>query len=241
MARILNLHPQIAIGLERYKHYIRWHNRWRLSPRLFHASRFLNIRPSESNLLPEGAPVIDTWYHELADKLAAGNLRWLGDKVPHYYSVWSTLLRRFPGCQLVCVIRDPVEIARSWENRARNSHDPWPSTNDHRRAPEEFNRMLGCLSDMQEAAGAQLKLVDYGSLVGRDPTPLRLLLNSLGLDLPERMAVQIRKLHDRHRSRPTKGATDLNERQQKWVLDRVDQSKLASIKSCLDDGVWLSS
>ncbi|NEP86465.1 MAG: sulfotransferase [Okeania sp. SIO2C2] len=53
ITKLLNAHPLIAIGVERYKHYAKQDLIHKLSPALFKLSVFFDIREEQTNINPQ--------------------------------------------------------------------------------------------------------------------------------------------------------------------------------------------
>ncbi|GJM10540.1 MAG: hypothetical protein DHS20C11_28160 [Lysobacteraceae bacterium] len=238
LARLLNFHPQIAIGLERYKRYVAWGHRWKIRPRLFEPSAFLQVRHQQTNLLPQSSPVANNWYARLQTKLDAGQVQWVGDKVPNYYTIWRLLVRRFPHIRVLFILRDPVDVASSWQRRARNPKDRWPSHNDFSKTASEYNAMLRAILAMQQHASDKLLVVDYAHVFSEQRT-LAALLQQIKLELTPNMAKKARDLNQHYSNAPNKTNSQnaLTTDQQHAVRQAVDIAALNAIKSRMIDGV----
>lgn len=128
-ADLLNLHPQIVVGVERFKHLaLRQASNPQFTPEVFTKSRFFDFRPDDTNIVRS----YDAEKYESA--------LWVGDKVPRYYRHARTIFDRFPGAVMFYIVRGPHAVARSWNERSKNPGDSWPETNNYVRAVEEWNR-----------------------------------------------------------------------------------------------------
>jgi hypothetical protein len=135
LARTLNRHPQISVGIERYKAKLDTSNV--LTPDLFKKDRFFDVKAG------------DTFYDDLATMPANPKsdeyreTNFLGDKIPRLYRHFDMLLNNFQNVRVLFIIRSPMAIAASWEARAKNNDDYWwPGERDAISSIEEWNTSL---------------------------------------------------------------------------------------------------
>jgi hypothetical protein len=116
LGRLLNQHPAVALGLERYR-YLFGRRLGEFHPSLFAPPRFLDIR-AEDGINPNT---------HLAGKFAPGlQMRVVGDKIPYLYRRFPHVRQAFPKARVLAIFRDPADVARSWQQRADNPADSWP-------------------------------------------------------------------------------------------------------------------
>ena len=138
LAEVLVAHPEIALGIERYK---------RLYPRddqpvtadLFSEQRFFDFSDELTNLTPEQAPEWAGHYGAMHAKWPTA--RYVGDKMVaiRLQHVWESL----PEARFVCIVRDLEPVAASWQARAADPDDlGWSADADARKAVSAWNRSL---------------------------------------------------------------------------------------------------
>ena len=159
-------------------------------------------------MIPEAEKGYSIWPEneaELRRKWNSPGLAYVGDKAPFYIRQLPHLRDTFPGCKLVVLLRDPVSVADSYERRAEDPDDHWPSENDHKVAIEHWNQSIEDLNDYLVRFGLQdLFIVDYQTFYSGDQTYLRSLYRFLELDTSqfvERQFIEATRDSDR-RSAP---------------------------------------
>jgi hypothetical protein len=130
LALLLNRHPDIAIGIERFIHLAL---RRQMSPALFNPERFCRIQPG------------DTHYSAFTSTMAAVGLPFrvntasiIGDKVPRYFDVYDHMHSAFPGARFLFIVRDIRDVAASYKRRLLNGS--W--ARDVSTAVAEWNRSI---------------------------------------------------------------------------------------------------
>lgn len=151
---LLNLHPVVALGIERYK-YIAIGKRGReFLPELFEKTRFLDIRADDTNT--------QIYNRHLAQKYASRHtVEMIGDKIPRLYRRLARLRATFPEAYFVVIFRDPVDVALSWQTRADSPRDAWPTENGAVKALVEWLDCVNIIADAQAVCGEKLIIVDY--------------------------------------------------------------------------------
>jgi hypothetical protein len=182
ITKLLNHHPSIAIGIERYKNV----PSEQLVPSVFTKERFFDFRPTDTNVS------FVKHYTRLAKKF--DNVSWVGDKVPRYYTKYDLLLRNFPNCKIGYMLRHIHPLASSWNVRADEPTDSWPLANDYRRAVEDWNTSIGLTLRFLERYPDQLFVVEYERLFSGDEDVLQAVFNELGITVPDATVVYFRKL-----------------------------------------------
>ena len=134
VGRLLNQHPDIAVGIERFSQLCAAR---RLTAGHFEETRFFDLQPG------------DTWYTSLdrfdrdyaavRPKYAAA--RYVGDIFPRGFQHLDHLGALFPDIRIVFCFQDPLEVANFFEERRRGGID-WPPDRDHRAAVDFWNRSV---------------------------------------------------------------------------------------------------
>jgi hypothetical protein len=172
LGRLLNGHPQIALGIERY--VIRADRPEFIDPSLFERERFFTLKKG------------DTWITDLdAVSPEYGLLRerwdtatYLGDKIPLLFHHVDQLVERFPGVKVVMSLRNVEDVAKSW--RVRDQRNPGRFWGEKGRFLDQWNASL-------EAAAAHpdvISVVEYEAIFHRfaDPKPI---FDHLGLEVTD--------------------------------------------------------
>ena len=73
----------------------------------------------------------------------------------------------FPNCYVVFIIRDPVDVATSWQRRAEAENDPWPQRNGYQQAVIEWNESLRFAMRARQKLGNRLIFLSYDHLFGQ--------------------------------------------------------------------------
>lgn len=132
LTRLLNKHPEICIGFERFAKVNR---RRALAPEHFEPERFLEVQPE------------DTHYDALTGFRAfharkIGQAKVVGDKLPHLSDRYRATFRAFPDAKVVYILREPFSVTESFERRAGDPQDGWSEERGHLAAIEEWNESL---------------------------------------------------------------------------------------------------
>jgi hypothetical protein len=172
MAALVNRHPDIFIGVERYKNL----PRREFGPDLFEPERFFDHREGDTNNL------FSTDEHARNKFTQA---LWVGDKVPRYYACYNVLLKKFTSSKIIYVLRNIHDVAESWNKRAQNPADKWPEHNDYTRAVIEWNSSLNTTIQFQKKYESRLIIVNYDEIFSGNTTVLKNILDQLDLPLPD--------------------------------------------------------
>ena len=179
LARLLNAHPKIALGIERYKNIL-------LSKPdpsfnyadLFTKDRFLSIEPGDSNVnfAKSYTTDMDRARKKFDDAI------YVGDKVPGLYKRLDFLHHEYPNCVVIYIVRDPLYVATSWQARASDDADTWDARQGYVEAIEEWNRSLQAALNARDLFGDNLLFLSYERLFFERPTrTLSELLHNLDL------------------------------------------------------------
>ena len=141
MMRLLNGHPKVALGDERY--YWRF-ERGEVDARLFEPDRFFDLREADRHWDEGREPLPGITRDDYA------GAAWRGDKYPPLWRAYDTIEEQLPDARIVCVLRNPLSVAESYAARAEDGEDAWHF------GPER------ALDDWNEAVRAALAAVRAG-------------------------------------------------------------------------------
>lgn len=160
-AQLINRHPRVAIGIERYKFlYPNLMRRSEVGPNLFQADRFFQFLPDETNIGPARLGSIDAFK----EKHAVAAYR--GDKIPHVMRYRRVLENAFPLCRFIIMYRDVTRICSSWNQRAQDTRDHWAEHNNFTNAVGAINRELGAAVRYQKKNQSRCLIVRYENIFG---------------------------------------------------------------------------
>jgi len=183
-ARILNHHSRILLGIERYKNLCgRKTVSTDFGQHLFERDRFHNVQPEDTNIPQHWGPDPDAIF---------ARALWIGDKVPNLYMNLDIVADRFQGSLMFCLIRDPHQVAASWQARAASGKGDWPASNDYMRAIAAWNKANRRLLEFKRLLPDQLHFLSYEGFLSLPGKPLDTLLAKLDLE-PEKGIVRFRE------------------------------------------------
>jgi hypothetical protein len=183
---LLNEHPRLALGFERFKRV-----RAQLDPFHFTPAQFFAPVAAETDIRGE------LLYERLRARWESGGVRAIGDKVPLYTRVLPELLRRFPRARVLVLVRDPLAVAASFRRRAADPGDWWPAENDERLAIAMWNEALSAVraADEREGVGGEeeggrIALLPYETFSCGDERWLATTAAFLGVGLTARLRAE---------------------------------------------------
>ncbi len=163
LVHVLNSHPQVCVGMERYKYPFTREKV--IDPEFFSFERFFDFRETDTNLLPTNDTTAKRLYREMRPRYQDAAI--VGDKVPHLLHLIRPLHKAFADSSFIYLLRDASEVASSWHARATNPTDRWPAQNDFRKAVEVWNNMnRGALDLVNE--GLPVLILNYNSFFWGD-------------------------------------------------------------------------
>jgi len=174
LTRLLNLHPEVAIGFERFARRAKAGD---LVPELFEAERFADFQPEDS-FWGKGGWADTPWRQKVLDRFAGARV--VGDKLPQLLGQMDQL-QRFPGAKVIFIVREPLGVAQSFDARARNPGDAWQADRDWRASVEEFNRAVEDMAGFVQAGTHDTMVVNYATVFD-DLAEHRRLYDFLGVD-----------------------------------------------------------
>lgn len=175
MAMLLNAHPHICLGMERYK--LKFLRGSRFEGNEFTQERFFDFQPGDTNILPGLSSRWRILYEQIALKLSGARI--VGDKIPHLFDKFDECSRVFPEARWIYMLRGIDGVASSWNARAKNPSDKWPESNDFRMAVQTWNagnRVINALP------ADRLRIVSYEDFFGNDSDDPGGLMEFMGID-----------------------------------------------------------
>jgi hypothetical protein len=186
LTRLLNLHPDVVIGLERYKGLVG--KTKEVTTDLFVKERFFDFRDGETDFMPSTKKDAAAFYEKAQIKYP--DAKFIGDKYPQFFRFYGGIFKAMPEARVVFIFRDPVYVAQSWQRRADDS-TAWPEKNDARRAIGYWNDALAYTLAYTQIRKNAFVFVDYDELFASKEDALFELYGWLGLRLSDDMKAQI--------------------------------------------------
>lgn len=175
-AQVLNEHPRIFLGLERYKNlYI--NNPQDITPQLFEEERFFRVDPSETNVGLDDYQAMNIVRQKFRDAT------YRGDKRPRMMQFRRVIAEQIPGARFIVLYRDPFEICSSWNKRAHDERDKWPIEDDCRAAVSGINEEMRLAVHYNQKRPESYIIVKYERVFGpQGQEVMQTILNILGLE-----------------------------------------------------------
>ncbi len=224
-ADYLNQHREVLLCRERYKYVPE-----EVTVDHLTFERILDYREGETNVPRE--------YHvELLGSKDPTKLTWIGDKNPDYFRRFESLQKHNPGAHFIVLYRPVEEVAESFEARARDARDHWPSHLDFEKGVRRWNLALRKTRDFVESSSdPRVLIVSYHDFFYQNDPCVSLVSRFLGLEFDESMRKAWREMSlrfekERRRKEPISGgwATFIQENKdhaiEEWVLDRIDKQR----------------
>lgn len=231
MADLLNLHPQVCIGIERYK--FKFLRREDFNGREFTPERFFDFRAGDTNLLPGSAGRWRGVYEGMRGKYPQASM--VGDKIPNLFEKFEPCTRVFPQAKWVYMLRDINAVASSWNARAQNPRDKWPSGNDYRRAVPTWNRGNAIAATLPED---KVMIVHYEKFFGGSAAARRALLKFIGLEDSAEFTAQAQMSYEKYAKIVKTKAPVLLEGQQEYIAANADMKTYATLIARSRTGGW---
>jgi hypothetical protein len=162
LVEVFSAHPEIALGMERYK-WLYPRDDVPVTSALFEESRFFDFGDGLTNVAPSTAPEWTPYYDAMRAKWATA--RYVGDKMvaTRLQHVWETL----PDARFVCIVRDLEPVAASWQARAHDPEDTgWAADADASKAVAAWNRSLRRIRRAVRQRPARAVVVEYDRFFG---------------------------------------------------------------------------
>lgn len=192
LLHVMNAHPEVVIGMERYKRVVSG-GIDRLGPELFEKERFFDFSDGLTNQDPEEAARWGVDYAALEAKWDQAT--YVGDKMTTVR--FDRVHERLPEARFVFIVRDIDQVASSWDRRAQDATDQhWPERSDAKASVERWNQSLKRIRRAVRDHPDLATVVEYGRFFG-DPgaTSLRAVLDALGLPWEPGVAAEFDRVH----------------------------------------------
>jgi len=224
LAKLLNFHPEVAIGIERYKKIaLSPAGITEFVPELFSVERFFDFREADTNVKA------DRDYAAMRAKY--DSCLYVGDKVPRLYVVLPRLFKAFPSAKFIFITREIEAVAESWNKRADNPEDTnWPETNDFSRAVVEWNRANNIALRYAKEKADQFIVVSYEEIMRNNPSTVQALLGRLGLTGDERFWERYGRLMADAPARSS-GQVASKPNQREFLLETADNVTYAQLRA----------
>ncbi|GAB6985454.1 sulfotransferase family protein [Nocardioides pyridinolyticus] len=191
LLHVLNAHPEVVVGMERYKRVVSGGIE-RLTPELFTRERFFDFSDGETNQDPVEAARWGVDYPALEAKFDTAT--YVGDKMTTVR--FDAVHERLPEARFVFIVRDIDHVASSWDRRAQDASDSWPEHADARLSVERWNKSLRRIRRAVRQHPDLAHVVEYERFFGDpDGTSLRGVLDFLGLPLEPGVAAEFDRVH----------------------------------------------
>lgn len=180
LAELLNIHPGICIGVERFKfRYLRENC---FDAELFEKDRFFDFRKGDTNLLPSARPAWAPIYE-------AAQAKWddaavVGDKTPDLIPVLHDFMAQNPDFKFLCILRNLKDVGLSWQARAERTRDAWPRGRGFVAACESWANQQLILHELMrdKSIRRRLLLLDYDNMYASPDVTEQGIMQFLGLE-----------------------------------------------------------
>lgn len=149
LVRVLNSHPNILIGQERYFFRIR---REELQPEHFEKERFHRLEEGDTH--GAGFKAEEKVFAKAYDAAT-----YVGDKFPLLYAHFDYMFDTFPEAGHVYIFRNPLSVIESYHRREQNPKDRFRKT--WQQGLAEWNESVARVAKMDDAERAAFHLVEY--------------------------------------------------------------------------------
>ena len=162
LTQLLNWHPQISVGMERFGKLLDT-NPQRFTPKIFGINRFFEIRPGDCFYDSFEFRAYSQPYCSEFNRQKYQKSIYVGDKNPKLYEHFATVKENFAdtGFKMIFILRDVYSVAESYNVRASNPDDKWKADNDFKRAIIDWNKSISTISQELNQNPEQLILVNY--------------------------------------------------------------------------------
>lgn len=128
---------RLAIGLERY---LRLSINKKLTPDLWERERFIDVQPNDTHVQPNHR----SWgiANRAIDRVRDNydTLDYIGDKLPRSANSFEVLAETLPDIKIIYLLRNPFDVAASYNKRARNENDKrWRPVTNYSVAVKQWN------------------------------------------------------------------------------------------------------
>ncbi|GGA90249.1 hypothetical protein GCM10011369_35490 [Neiella marina] len=230
IANFLRNDQAIVMGRERFA--------WRLAktgdfdPSLFEKHRFcIDYQADDSH-----HAVHQAYYGQAAEYFEQA--QWVGDKLPSLFNHYNKLISNFPDCQVIYMMRNPYEVADSYQKRAEKTQQQvaqgqsaerlWPVERNWRVAIDEWNESIA--KTLEAMKKLRIFVIKYEDLY-RDTVVLKSLYQSLQLPLPPTQLELWQQNADKRKEIEAKRALGLDEYQRSVIAATINSDNYAQLLS----------
>jgi hypothetical protein len=143
ITQLLNWHPQVSIGMERYGQLLQ-RRPDRFSPKLFNSNRFFNIKERDCFYDSFEFKAYSDWYCSKFSQEKYKDSIYVGDKIPEMYKFFAVIEKNFAETEykIIFILRDLPSVAASYNARANNPQDRWNADKDAKQAVIDWNAAI---------------------------------------------------------------------------------------------------
>ena len=188
--KLLNSNHNICIGLERYK-YIK-QKQLNFNESLFNKDNFFKISKDQTNISNE------KMYNRL--KIKFDSAKYIGDKIPNLYFKIHKIVNNFKNSTFFCMIRNPINVAMSWDKRANNPLDIWPNKNNHDVFIEHLNNFYNYYNEHIKNKNIQIYFINFDFLESEYKIALNYytkILELLEIDIDHKTLKNFKNFHEK--------------------------------------------
>ena len=235
LTNVLASHRQIVIGIERFKFLLGQRTIRDFVPRYFEKEAFFDFSDGLTNLTPDHAdhgPFVTRFYERMREKFDTAT--YFGDKVPNNFWFLDDLHRQFAPLRLIFIFRDVAEVALSWDQRAMNPADGWPSQNGTHRAVDTWNEAIARYTKFAELHPHTVLPLEHSKFfgdAGGSGAELERAMNFLKLDVDASVATAYGHACNRYRTGIVSKPRSLSPDLEAYIAEHADLAGMQNIFS----------
>lgn len=192
-------------------------------PELFEKENILDFSENYTAFTPTHSERFANFYSDLDANY--DKLKYIGDKIPNSHSRTADIYQRFPNIKIIFIVRNIEDTACSWQARAENVNDRWPSTKTAEQAVQGWNECNSTIIDLYTQHPEDVHIVDYGSFFDGDPDHTEQydsLLQFLEIDKEEIASEAFRKAREYYRDRIKTKERNLSTETKQYLMEYAD-------------------
>lgn len=151
LANLINLHPDCAMGYERYNQRYRTGE---IDPELYTAERYVDVREGDTHRME-----MRDWAVAVAPKFETATV--VGDKTPLLHIAYDAIFEKLEGVRVVCILRNPPAVAASYQSRAENPNVPWGENRGYTVGMADWNASIAATLAAKRKYGDRLGIVSF--------------------------------------------------------------------------------
>jgi hypothetical protein len=229
IVNVLNRHPAVAVGMERFKYVIRDRfEDYRQS--LFEPANFLKAEEADTNILPR-SPTFKNHFAMLNCKFDTGRVRFIGDKLPFLFRHYEAIEDRFSSPKWIIMHRSPRAVAASYCRRARNPADKgWTEERDHRMAVRHWVEAYRLMQSMLKEFPDRVHVCEYERFYSGDEDSLAQIFDFLELAVSPEVEAYFRET-----------TADWDQREKRGVELTPDETQYVDNSLSQEEGIVFTS